>query len=124
MEMNFSCWQISLVGAVVGAQVSGACAAAETVIDWLAPLESGLDCVPVFDGGFAGLPAEKHDFVVHPAREVEQPSVQVFDLNANFINFLNGFACALDMLFQFGASGGDFGDVHHHAAGDVDAAGK
>jgi hypothetical protein len=107
----------------VEAGVGGA-AAAEAVVDGLAALEAGFDGMPVLDGRFAALPAEQDDFAVDGAREVKQANVEILDLDADFVDFREGFPDTLNFLFQFGAPQGDFGDVDEHAAGDVDAAGE
>jgi hypothetical protein len=107
--------------ALIGAGIWGG-AAAKAVVDGLAALEAGFDGVPVFDGGFATLPAEEDDFVFYAAGEVEEAGVEVFDLDADFVDFGDGFTGALDVLLHGVSLGGDFGDVDRHTASEVNAA--
>jgi hypothetical protein len=109
--------------ASVGAGVGGT-AAPEAVVDRLAALEARFHGVPVFYGALALFPAEEDDFIFDAAGEVEEAGIEVLDLDADFVDFSHGLAGAVDVLFDLGAAGGDFGDIDVHAAGEVDAAGE
>jgi hypothetical protein len=117
-------WNCYLATGVSVGAVAGVGAAAEAVVDGLAALEAGFYGVPVLDGRFARLPAEKDDFAIDVAGEIEQAGVEIFDLNTDFVDFSKGFAGALDLFFEFGAARGDFSYVDVHASGEVNAAGE
>lgn len=105
-----------LVGLVVGA-------AAEAVVQGLTAFEARLDGVPVVDGGLAEAPAEEDDFVIEAAGEVEESGLEVFDLDADLVDFCDGFACALKVLIDISALAGGIRRVDMHAAHEIDAAG-
>jgi hypothetical protein len=107
---------------LVGAGISGATAAAETLVDGLAPLKSRFDRMPMLDRRLAGFPAQKHDFFVDAAGKIEQTGVEIFDLDADLIDFLDRFPGTLNMFLHFGASSSDLRNIHHHSAGGMDSA--
>src|SRR5580698_2478362 len=97
---------------LVGAGISGATAAAETLVDGLAPLKSRFDRMPMLDRRLAGFPAQKHDFFVDAAGKIEQTGVEIFDLDADLIDFLDRFPGTLNMFLHFGASSSDLRNIH------------
>jgi len=93
----------------------------KAIIQRLAAAEAGLDGVPMGDFVFTHFPAEEHDFAVDLTGKIKQADVEVFDLNADGVDFLDGIFGTLDMGIQFGALTADFGDIDVHSATHEDA---
>jgi hypothetical protein len=71
-------------------------------VDGLTAGESFFGAMPVGDGSFAHLPAEKDYAAFHLARKIQQSGIDIFDLNADGVDFRQ---CIFGALLGFGALG-------------------
>src|SRR5258705_12056520 len=115
------------VGTVDGTAVLGAMfigtvpRTSNALVDQLAPGEAFVGAVPVRDLFLAELPAEQDGFAIHHAGEIEQADVEVFDLDADGVDLVNGVFHALEGFIAFGATAGIVGDVNEEASGEEKA---
>jgi len=90
-------------------------------VDGLTAGEAFVGAVPVGDGFFAQLPAEKNDLAFDFAGKIEQADAEIFDLHADGIDFGERIAHALLGLGALGFAAGDGNDVDEGAAVEKDA---
>lgn len=88
----------------------------DALIDGLATGESFVGAMPVGDGLFAQLPAEKDGAAFDLAGKVEQADVDVFYLHANGVDFRQGILGALLGFDALGFAAGQGDDIKKHSA--------